>query len=429
MAKSKRNSVEWLFDTIGYIKAEWNERVTGRFHEDESYGELLRAGKKYYKDPTTAYEEHAWVYSSVWAVANAAAMLSPKMFRLDEEKKKIEVSNHWLLDLLQYPNSEYSGYDLIEGTFTFLELLGDSYWEVVRNALNRPVAFYLMKSDRVEIVGDEKRLIKGYIYTPNVKRYMMSPEEVIHFKYFSPKSELNGQGSIKATTSALEADYLGNEYFKDFFRRGAQPSFVLEMPHRMSDSSYKRLKGELKKKQGVGKQRGIFILEEGGRYVRTEIPPKESGEEESSARARRSIAGAVGVPPILLQSLEGATYANARFQELSFWRNTMEPRLKKFYSKITMECLKKLGGLEWIVPDMFKVLMNIDEFLNEVTAYGSAVNNGIIKRNEARDRLGFGFVPEGDKLMVMPNLVPLEDLVETNEESGITKGEGFEGES
>lgn len=414
-------AIERAFDFVKYIKTEWNERVTGRYHEDEIYSELLRAGKKFFKDPTTAYEEHVWVYSTVWTVANAAAMLSPKMFELDEEKKKIEITEHWLLDLLQYPNPEYSGYDLIEGTFTYLELVGDAYWEVLRNKEGQPIAFYLMRSDRVEVIPDQKRLVRGYVYTPNVTRYTMQPEDVIHFKYFSPKSELNGQGSIRATTSALEADYLGMEYFKDFFRRGAEPSFVLQMPHRMSDSSYKRLKGALKKKQGVGKQRGVFILEEGGKYVQTGVPPKETGEEESSARARRSVSGAVGVPPIKLQLLEGSTYANARFQDISFWRNTMEPRLKKFYAKITMECLRKTGELSWIVPDMFKVLMNIDEFRNEAAAYKGLVDSGVLKRNEARDRLGFGFVPEGDKLMVPPNLVPLEDLVKAEEEE-------FEGE-
>ena len=404
------------FDFVGYVKAEWGTRATGQYHEDELYSALLKAGKQYFKDPTTAYEEHVWVYSAVWAVANAAAMLAPKMFTLDEDKKKTEVLDHWLLDLLQYPNNEYSGYDLIEGTFTYLELLGDSYWEVLRDEKKQPTAFFLMRSDRVQVIPDEKKLVKGYIYTPNTKKYYMQPEDVIHFKYFSPKSELNGQGSIKATTSSLEADYLGNEYFKDFFRRGAEPTFVLEMPHRMSDPAYKRLKGALRKKQGVGKQRGGFIIEEGGKYVGTGIPPKDAGEEESAVRARRSVAGAVGVPPIKMQLLEGATYANARFQDMSFWRSTMEPRLKKFYARITMECLRSAGEKAWIVPDLFKVLMNIDEFRNEATAYTSLVNSGIIKRNEARDRLGFGSVEEGDKLMVKPDLVPLEDLIDAGEE-------------
>jgi HK97 family phage portal protein len=407
---------------VSYVKTEWGERVVGKFHEDEIYSALLKAGKKYYKDPATAYEEHVWVYSAVWAVANAAAMLPTKMFKLDEEKKKIEIPEHWLLDLLEYPNEEYSGYDLIEGTFSYLELMGDAYWEVNRDPdTKRPLAFYLMRSDRVQVVPDEKKLVKGYIYTPNMKKYALAPDEVIHFKYFSPKSEINGQGSIKATTGSLEADYLGNEYFKDFFRRGAQPSFVLEMPHRMSDPSYKRLKGALRKKQGVGKQRGIFILEEGGKYIKTEMAPKDSGEEESSIRARRSVAGAVGVPPLKLQLLEGSTYANARFQDISFWRSTMRPRLKKFYAKITMECLRGTGEKIWIAPDMFEVLMNIDEFQNESKAYEGLVKEGILRRNEARDRLGFGSVPEGDKLMVAPNLVPLEDLMEPEEEE-------FEGE-
>ena len=384
--------------------------VTGMHHEDEVYQALLGAGRRFYRDPLIAYEEHPWVYSAVWAVANAAAMLTPKMFQFDKEKKKVEVLEHWLLDLLEYPNPYYSGYDLIEGTFTYLELLGDAFWEVVRNG-TKITAFYLLRSDRVEVIGDEKRLIKGYAYTPNVKTYSLDPDSVIHFKNFSPTSEISGQGSIRASKGSLEADYLGNEYFKDFFRRGAELSFAVQVPGTLSDPSYSRLEGAMRTKhQGTGKQKGILILEEGSEYIKTGAPPKETGEEEISARARKAIASGVGVPPIKLQLLEGATYANARFQDIGFWRGTMMPRLKKFYAKITLDCLRKYNLTEWIVPELFKELMNIDEFRNEAIAYRNLVDGGILRRNEARERLGFGSAPGGDKLMVSPNLVPLDEL-------------------
>jgi len=417
------NIIEKTFNWIGYVKSEWDKRTATRYHEDEAMSALLRTGKKYYKDPATAYEEHVWTYACVWGIANAAAMLEPKMFDIDSEGNQIEVKDHWLLDLLKYPNDEYTGYDLTEGTFSFLELVGDGYWEIVRSkATERPVHLYLMRSDRVAVVGDEKKLTKGYVYTPNSKNYALSPEDVIHFRNFSPKSEINGQGSIKAATTSLEAEYLATEYFKDFFRRGGIPSFVLEMPHRMSDPSYARLKGALSKKQGIGKQRGELILEEGAKYVQTEVTPKESGEEIATIRSRSAVAASTGVPPIKIQSLEGTAYANARFQDISFWRNTMEPRLKKFYAKITLECLRKAGSTAWLVPDMARVLMNIDEFKNEVTAYNGLVDRGILSRNDVRDKLDFGAVPGGDILTVNPNLVKLSDL--TGEEEPEEEEEG-----
>lgn len=418
------NLIEKTFNFVSYIKKEWEERVGRGYHEEEILSALLKAGKKYYKDPATAYEEHVWTYAAVWAIANAAAMLSVKMFDYDKEGNQVEIENHWLLDLLKYPNCEYTGYDLIESTFSFSELIGDSYWEIVRSeATNQPVALYSMRADRVQVVGDDKHMVKGYVYTPNAKKFVMQPDDVIHFKNFSPKSEINGQGSIKAASTALEADYLGTEYFKDFFRRGAQPSFVLQMPRHLSDPSYDRLKGALKKGQtGVGKQRGILIVEEGGKYVETQKSPKESGEQETSTRARQSIAASTGVPPIKLQSLEGTAYANARFQDISFWRNTMEPRLRKFYAKITLDLLKNAGSTAWLVPDLAKVLMNIDEFKNEVDSYCNLVDRGIMRRNEVRQKLDQGAVPGGDVLTVAPNLVPLSELV--TEESEEEEEEG-----
>lgn len=411
--RKAENLIERAFNLVGYIKAEWEGRTSQQYHESDEMSAILKTGKRYYKNPATAYEEHIWTYAAVWAIANAAAMLPFKAFQLDKKGKKEEIENHWLLDLLKFPNKKYTGYDLMEGTFSFLELMGDSYWEITRNKNSRqPTGFYLMRSDRVEVIGSEKELVKAYAYTPNTTTFMMDPESVIHFKNFSPKSEINGQGSIRAATSALEADFLGSEYFKDFFRRGAQPSFVLQVPHRMSEPSYERLRGALKKgQQGVGKQRGVLIVEEGGQYVETSKTPAESGESEAAGRAQKSIAAGVGVPPIKLQSLEGASYANARFQDISFWRSTMEPRMRKFFAKITLDCLKNAGSDVWIAPDLAKVLMNIDEFKNEVDSYCNLVDKGILSRNDVRRKLDEGDVEGGDILTVDPNLVPLSDLL------------------
>lgn len=422
MAKQNKGFFSRAFD---FIKAEVTGRPTMGYHEDEIMAALLKAGKKYYKDPVLAYEEHIWTYASIWAISNAAAMLGRKMQDYDNEGKRIDVDQHWLLDLLEFPNKEYSGYDLIEGTFVYLELLGDSYWEVVRDNTGRPTAFYLMRSDRVTPVGDEKQLVRGYKYMPNVREYFLAPEEVIHFKYFSPRSEINGQGSIKAATQSLESDYLGSESSKDFFRRGAIPSFIVENPTRMSEPAYKRLRKALKRHQGVGKQRDVLILEEGSKYVKTEMTPKESGGSETSGKAKEAVSAGVGVPPMKIQSMEGASYANARFQDLSFWRNTMEPRMKKFYARITLDCLRNMNETASITPDMLKMLMNIDEFKNEATAYADLVERGILKRNEARHKLDLDSVgEEGEVLTVNPNLVPLKDVVGSLEQEELDESEG-----
>lgn len=413
--EKKRGFLSKTFDAVNFIKEEWKTsgiRATEKYHEDELYSAILKAGKKYYKDPILAYEEHVWTYAAVWAVANAAAMLSCKMYDYDEDGKKIELEKHWLLDLLKYPNANYTGYDLMEGTFTYLELFGDAYWEVVTNKKDEITGLYLLRTDRVKVIGDEKRMIKAYIYSPNEIDYVLAPSEVIHFKNFSPRSEINGQGAVKAAQNALEKEFLGNETSKDFFRRGAVPSFVIEVPARMSDPAYKRFRNALKHKhQGVGKMRDILLLEEGSKYVQTELSPLESGESEIDIKARQSVAASVGVPPIKLQLLDGAAYANARFQDLSFWRNTMEPKLTKFYAKINLDFLRSVNSTAWIQPDLIKVLMNIDEFKNEVDAYTKMVEKGIMTRNEVRERVHLDQMDGGDILTVNPNIVPLTDVI------------------
>jgi hypothetical protein len=103
----------------------------------------------------------------------------------------------------------------------------------------------------------------------------------------------------------------------------------------------------------------------------------------------------------------------------------MEPRMKKFYARITLDCLRNMNETASITPDMLKMLMNIDEFKNEATAYADLVERGILKRNEARHKLDLDSVgEEGEVLTVNPNLVPLKDVVGSLEQEELDESEG-----
>lgn len=108
------------------------------------------------------------------------------------------------------------------------------------------------------------------------------------------------------------------------------------------------------------------------------------------------------IPPVLLQELDGATYNNSEILGsqfvtfcLLFWVNSWEAALR-------LTCLSPEER------DLFVIEGDLNDFLRADTkarfeAYGSAVLNGIMSRNEVRARENLPAAPGGDAILTPMN--------------------------
>src|SRR5690606_4155244 len=154
---------------------------------------------------TRVYEQSPWVYVAVNRIAEAAALVPLRVFRLEGERR-IEVERHPLEDLLDSPNPYLSRFELIEQTVGMLELCGNAYWFLAGDGQGTPVEIWTLAPDRITIVPDDSRYVKGYIYEIDGKRIPLEPEEVIHFKRWHPANDYYGLSALEAARLAVASD-------------------------------------------------------------------------------------------------------------------------------------------------------------------------------------------------------------------------------
>ena len=133
--------------------------------------------------------------------------------------------------------------------------------------------------------------------------------------------------------------------------------------------------------------------------------------------AAKDIALCFGVPSQLIGIPDSQTYANVQEARLALYEETIIPLANRIISDLN----------EWLAPS-FSDEINIQYDFESVPAITerrrriyenvtAAVREGIITRNEARDRLGLEPIKGGDEVYIAANLFPLggPDVAEAEE--------------
>ena len=123
-----------------------------------------------------------------------------------------EIEEHPLLELWKNVNPHHNQYETMEGTSTFLDALGNSYWYIDADPMDLPADIWLLQSQFIRIVPDERKFIKGYIYGRGQKKLALRPDQVIQFKRFNPFSLWYGMGRIEGAYWAIEGHESQEKY-------------------------------------------------------------------------------------------------------------------------------------------------------------------------------------------------------------------------
>ena len=287
------------------------------------YGALAREG----------YARNAIAYRCVRMVAEAAA--SVPLVLSDNEGRA-----HPLAAILERPNPEQSGPELMEAFYGHLQIAGNGWLELV--ALDGvPREICALRPDRVRIIPGKSGWPAGWEHDSNgVKRRMWRDgasgrSPICHLKLFNPNDDLYGQSPLEAGAIAVDIHNAGGAWNKALIDNAARPSGALvfrgsQGNERLSEDQFERLKVELTQAHTGAANAGRPLLLEGGlEWTPMSLTPAEMDFVEARRAAARDIALAFGVPPMLLGIPGDNTYANYREANLAFWRQTILPLVSK----------------------------------------------------------------------------------------------------
>lgn len=374
-------------------------------------------------DPTklTTKREYAktfatdtWVYICVDKIAKAIAGLPLKVYQKTKTGGRIEVDNR-ISRLLKNPNPYQTRYEFWYTTVLGVELMGNAYWEIVRNAFDLPVEMYTLRPDRMQILPDPKEYIKGYVYKANLKDIKFNADEIIHPKSPHPTDDYYGLSPISAARRSVLLDRYAQEHAEEFFKSGEMPGVVLEYAGSLSDAEWKRLNQRWKAAHGGRKKAHRTAILEGG------LKGKSLGMTQQDAQfikqrklSREELCAVYDIPPAMVGLLEYANYANVQVQKIIWYTQGIRPRVNmyaEYINKFLIPQFKQYENDNLYAEFLMDEVLKADEE-TRYKMYDMAIKGGFMLINQARGFENWPSVPWGNRWAMPLNLMFTEEATE-----------------
>jgi PBSX family phage portal protein len=332
----------------------------------------------------------------------------------DKARKRLERARIELQDWLENLNDDDSFTNTMMKFFTDVQATGNGYLEIGRTVTGEigyighipatTMRVRRLKDGYLQIIGNRVVYFRNFGATnPNPITADPRPNEIIHYKEYSPLNTFYGVPDILSAVGALQGDQLASQYNIDYFTNKGVPRYIVtlkgaKLSEEAEDKMFRFLQTSLKGQN----HRTLYIPLPGDsdtNKVEFKMEAVETGTQEASfneyrIRNRDDILVAHQVPLSKIGGGDSSAIAAALAQDRTFKEQVARPaqtNLEKVLNKIIRE---KTDLLEF----KFNELTLTDEIAQSqiIERY---VKNQIITKNEARDQLGLPQHPEGDEFL------------------------------
>ena len=338
--------------------------------------------------------------------------------KLYQNTKKGKVRKvNYLEYLLNYePNPYYSANTL----WQTVELNKNHYGNAfiyVETKKGKVKNLWLLPSENVEVWIDNKGIFKQnnalwYIYTTTLgKQYKFNKDEIIHIKTSVSLDGLTGLAVKDILAQQIQISQNGQAYLNKMYKNNMFGGKVfLHYTGDLNNNMEKQLAEKIENySTSVGT--GKFIPLPLG--IQAEKLDMKLTDVEFTALNKLNalqIASAFGIKPNILNDYSKSSYSNSETQQLDFYVNSLLPILRQYEQELTRKLLTteekhNLQFFEFNPNIIFRT-----DFKTQVESLSKAVNNFMMKPNEARDKLGLAWIEGGDELIGNGNYIKLNQV-------------------
>lgn len=323
------------------------------------------------------------------------------------ERAKIEL-HEWLESL----NSDDSFTTTMVKVYTDLQAVGNGYLEVGRTTRGEigyighipatTMRIRRLKDGYVQIIGNKVVYFRNFgAKNTNPITSDPRPNEIIHFKQYSPLNTFYGVPDIMSAINSLHGDQLASQYNIDYFSNKAVPRYVVtlkgaKLSGDAEDKMFRFLQTGLKGQS----HRTLYIPLPGdtdSNKVEFKMEPIESGVQEGSfekyrKQNRDDILIAHQVPLSKIGGGDAGSIAAAMAQDRTFKEQVSRPAQKEV-EKIINKIIKEKTD---VLVLKFKELTLTDE-IAQSQILERYVKTQVMLPNEARSVLGLPQREGGDE--------------------------------
>jgi HK97 family phage portal protein len=293
---------------------------------------------------------------------------------------------------------------------------GNGYAEIVRNGYGELIALWPITPNRVTpvmISGEIKYQIQMPSGDPNI---ILPRDKILHV----PGLGFDGFLGYSVVAMARKSIGLGmamETFGSRFFGEGTHPGVIVEHPAKLSSEAHSNLKASLSETySGLGNSHRLMLLEEGMKFHKVVVDPKDSQFLESRLFQIPEVARWFNLPPHKLKDLTKSSFSNIESEQISFVTDSILPWLvrleQNFNSQLLTESDRQYSGRGRLYfKHVIEGLLRADAAARG-TYYREMFNIGAMSINEIREKEDLDPVEGGDVHLVPMNMQPLESAIE-----------------
>lgn len=240
-----------------------------------------------------------------------------------------------------------------------------------------------------------------YRFTFRGLSYTLGYEDVLDFKPFC----YNGVSGISPTEAANKAIRLASQlerHTENIFKSGARPGGFLKSANQGSEAVNQRLKERQEVNVGGEANSGrLMVLPPGVEFQPVSMTSVDAQHAQQRQMQIEEVARFYRVPLHRIGILKDNSYATASQAQQDYVNNTLMPYLELIEQELELKLLGNSDDLE-ISFDVDRIL-RADESTRFRT-YQTAVQTGLMNRNECRAREGLPQIPGLDEFLSPLNL-------------------------
>lgn len=300
---------------------------------------------------------------------------------------------------------------------------GNSYAEIERDLLGRPIAIWPLPSSNVEPYRLPNgslvyRVIAGSSVVPGSDIYLQ-PEDVFHLKNFHTKDGVVGQGLVAYACETLGISLGADRMASSLFANGGIPSGVIQVEGMLTDEAYERIKTSWKEQHGGRKAGGVAVLEEGAKFSATTMSPDILQFLESRKFNVLEIARFLGLPPTKLFDTDASTYSNTENANLEVATDTLDSWARALENEADVKLLKNQYAGRRTEFDLYAIFRGDMETRSNY--FSKMMQSAAITPNQIREREGLPGYRGGERYYVAANNYTPADRLDEVLDSQIKK--------
>jgi len=329
----------------------------------------------------------------------------------EKARKRIERIKMEMRDWIENLNDEEAFTNIMMKVLTDYESTGNGYLEIGRTTRGEigyighipatTMRVRRLKDGFVQIIGNKVVYFRNFEATnANPITEDPRPNEIIHFKQYSPLNTYYGIPDIMSAVSSLHGDQLASQYNIDYFSNKAVPRYIFtlkgaKLSSEAEDKLFRFMQTNLKGQS----HRTLYIPLPGDtdqNKVEFEMKPVENNVQEASfndyrLRNRDDILVAHQVPLSKIGGSDASNIAAALSQDRTFKEQVARP-LQRTVEKLINRIVKEKTD---VLELKFNELTLTDE-IAQSQILERYVKTQIMVPNEAREVLGLPQRPDGD---------------------------------